>query len=190
MSKNKNLQTNQAQNFVLRSLNSVQIGLYIILSAYVIKSLLHAMINDDSFLGMLSIQLVEVMSLSFLILTLLLSAIAIFFSSRRKSRKFGFKVWNAVSKKQATSYFLLTLPGVFFLSLLSQNGYANYLVPFFLLFISFGLALFNQQKKQAYYLISASGAILAIITLLIPTYWYSSLLIFGITFVVYGIMNI
>ena len=59
MGKSKNLQANNSQNFILKGLNSIQVGLYFLLSVYILKSLLEAFLSDESFLAMMSIQIIE-----------------------------------------------------------------------------------------------------------------------------------
>ena len=60
MSKKKDLHDNFSLNFVLRSFNSVQIGLYLLLGAYLLKSSLQNFIADENPMGMLSIEIIEI----------------------------------------------------------------------------------------------------------------------------------
>lgn len=188
MSKNTNLEVSENQNFILRGSNSIQIGIYIIITAFVINTLLNGFINDNSFVGMLSIQIIEVFGLVFSFLTILLSALAILFSNRRYLRKQGIQLWNKESKKIATSYFLFFIPMITFGTLLLKNGLIKYIPILVLISIGTFLTSFNTEKKKERYLISGICLLLAVITFMIPTYWYASLMILGGSFFVYGVM--
>lgn len=188
MSKYKNLTANTSQNFTLRGLNSIQVGLYILLGAYLIKSALQGFISDVSLMGMMSIQIIEVMSLSIVVLVFLFSSLAIYFSSRRNARRSGHKVWNIRSKKHFWTYFSLIILGVVILKIIENFGLISYLTPGFLLYIAAVLFALNNKKKKPYYLLAAIQLLLAALVLLIPSYWYSALTITGASFLVYGIM--
>jgi len=189
MGKNKNLTTNSDQNFILKGFNSIQIGLYILLGAYLIKSLLQNFIADENPIGMMSIEIIEVLSLSIVILVILFSTLAIFFSSRRQSRRSHHKVWNKKSKTHFWKFITLTIIGLLVLNYMHNSGYIKYLSPGFLLYFGLMLILLNSKKKKPYYLLAVISMILSVLVFLIPTYWYSSLLIVGVGFLVYGIMK-
>ncbi|MFD2566347.1 hypothetical protein [Pseudotenacibaculum haliotis] len=188
MSKYKNLTANTSQNFILRGLNSIQVGLYILLGAYLIKSSLLGFISDVSLMGMMSIQIIEIMSISVVILVFLFSSLAIYFSSRRNARRSGHKVWNAKSKKHFWLYFLLISVGIILLKIIENLGSIHYLTPAFLIYFSAVLFLLNTKKKKPYYILAGINLFLAALVLLIPSYWYSALTITGAGFLVYGIM--
>lgn len=188
MSKSKNLQTNDAQNFILKGLNSIQIGLYFLLSVYVLKSLLDAFLSDESFLAMMSIQIIENIGVSLAVFIFLFSALAVFFSSRRRTRKMGFKVWNSESKKHFWIYSIFTIIGIVILSFVKILGYTVYLAPLFLLFSGSLLALLNTKKEKPYYLLAGINVLLAVLVFIIPSYWYSAILIVGISFLAYGVV--
>tara|TARA_R110001632_G_scaffold139915_3_gene255759 strand:+ start:1647 stop:2219 length:573 start_codon:yes stop_codon:yes gene_type:complete len=187
MAKNRNLQENSTQNFILKGFNSVQIGGYILLGSYLINSSLQDFIADDNPMGMMSIQIIETICFFIIFLVFAFSTLAIFFSSRRTARKENIKIWNKVSKQHFLNFLMIVLPGIFFLSLIKNLG-INYLTPFFLLYLGFVLAILNSKKKKQYYLLAAISVLLAVIVYIIPTYWYSSLLIIGGSFFVYGII--
>ncbi|MEQ6124555.1 hypothetical protein AAON49_10165 [Pseudotenacibaculum sp. MALMAid0570] len=188
MSKYKNLKTNSSQNFILKGFNSIQIGLYIVLGAYLFKLFLQGFLSDDSLLGMMSIEIIEMIGLGITSLVFILSALAIFFSNRRRLRKTGNKVWNSNSKKHFLKFFLTVVVGIVVLTLFQNLGFTAYLAPFLLTFFALLLLILNSKKKQAYYFIAIIGFVLAILSILIPSYWYSSLLIVGATFFVYGVV--
>lgn len=188
MSSKKKLKTNNSQNFILKGLNSVQIGLYFLLGAYILKSSLQGFISDGSLMGMMSIQIIEVLGLSVLLLVFLFSTLAVFYSSRRNSRRSGFKVWNANSKKHFWFYLILIILGIILLSILNGLGYTVFLAPAFLLYLGLILAFLNKKKQQPYYLLASISAFLSLLVFMIPSYWYSALLIVGVGFLAYGIV--
>ena len=188
MSKNKNLQANNSQNFILKGINSIQIGLYILLSVYLLKSLLDAFLSDESFLAMMSIQIIENIGISLVVFIFLFSALAVFFSSRRRARKLGFKVWNPQSKKQFWIYSAFVIIGIVILSFVKSIGLTTYLAPLFLLFSGTLFALLNAKKEKPYYLLAGINVLLAVLVFIIPSYWYSAILIVGISFLAYGVV--
>jgi len=188
MPSSKNLTTNNTQNFILKGFNSIQIGLYMLLGVYVINASILGFIADSNPLGMLSIEIIESICMFMVVLVGFFSMFAVFFSSRRAARKAGVAVWNAASKKQFGLYALAVILGMFLLSL-AKNTAVNYATPFFLGYLGLVMALFNTQRKKPYDLLVAICLLLAVVVFVIPTYWYSSLLILGGSFFVYGIAN-
>lgn len=188
MSKKRTLTKNTSQNFILKGSNSIQIGIYLLLFVFLFKSLLDGFLSDVSMLGMMSIQIIESVGSFFVILLILLSATALFFSNRRSSRRVGIEVWNKVSRKQLLIYFTVSILLFIVLFALKSLGYSNYLGPLFLL--SFGSILFisNPKRKKAHLLLTGISTVLAVLVFLIPSYWYSAILILGGSLVVYGIM--
>ena len=186
MATDKNLTENTTQNFILKGFNSIQIGLYILLASYVINDSILGFVAEENPMGMLSVEIIETICLFMIVLVGFFSMLAVFFSSRRASRKAGDMVWNAASKKQFLSYFVSFVLGVFLL-VFAKNSAINYATPFFLLYLGLVLSVLNTQRKKEYYLLVAVAILLAIVVYIIPTYWYSSLLIVGGSFFVYGI---
>ena len=188
MASSKNLTTNNTQNFILKGFNSIQIGLYMLLSVYVINAAILGFIADSNPLGMLSIEIIESICMFMLVLVGFFSMFAVFFSSRRAARKSGMAVWNTASKKQVGLYVFAMVLGIFLLSL-AKNMAVNYATPFFLGYLGLFMALVNSQRKKIYDLLVVVSFLLAVVVFVIPTYWYSSLLILGASFFVYGIAN-
>ena len=186
MATDKNLTENTNQNFILKGVNSIQIGLYILIASYVINDSILGFVAEENPMGMLSVEIIETICLFMIVLAGFFSMLAVFFSSRRASRKAGEMVWNAASKKQFLSYFVSFVLGVFLLVFV-KNTAINYVTPFFLLYLGLVLSILNTQRKKEYYLLIALSVLLAIVVYIIPTYWYSSLLIVGGSFFVYGI---
>ena len=188
MSKIKNLQKNSSVNFILKGLNSIQIGLYILLGAFLLKSSFQNFTADDNPMGMLSVEIIEIIGFSIFVLVALFSSFAVYFSSKRNLKKSGYSVWNIQSKKHAWIYFLLVIIGIVSLKVLYDLGYIMYLSPFALTYLGLLLVVLNSSKKKPYYLLSGISFLMAVTVFTIPTYWYSAALIVAASFLVYGIM--
>jgi L-asparagine transporter-like permease len=189
MSKNKNLHDNFSLNFVLRSFNSVRIGLYFSLGAYLLKSSLQNFIADENPMGMLSIEIIEILQISIVFLVALFSSFALLFSARRQSRKFQFKLWNAKTKRFFWIYLIAIVIGIFLLNFIANSGNIIFLAPTFLVYYGAFLAILNSEKKKNLYLISGISLLLAFLVYIIPTYWYSAILIVGASHIVYGLTH-
>lgn len=187
MARDKKLTKNTNQNFILKGFNSIQIGLYILLASYVINDSILGFVAEENPMGMLSIEIIETICLFMIVLVGFFSMTAVFFSSRRASRKMRNMVWNTASKKQFLSYFVSFVLGVFLLVFV-KNTAINYATPFFLLYLGLVLSILNTQQKKEYYLLVAVAILLTVVVTVIPTYWYSSLLIVGGSFFVYGLI--
>ncbi len=186
MSKDQKL--NSKVNFTLKGLNSIQIGLYMLLFAYLIQGLLNGFMSDSSFLAMMSIQIVEVQIVFLAFLFILFSYFALFFSSRRTSRKNKKQFWNTPTKATFWVTFFLTVITIALLFFLNKQGLFLELTSVFLLLYGIYILLFNFRKKKQFQLLGAICLFLSIVTFIIPSYWYNSLLILGIGHVVYGLM--
>ena len=190
MSNNKILTKTTKQNFKLYGFNSILIGLYFILFSYIIKLLIDGFLSEMSMMGMMSIQIIEIIGFSLSLLLIFLTAFAIYFSNKRQLKKQGSKIWNSLSKTKSIRYFLFFFTTVLFSSLILETGYPNYLAVFILMMIGvyFLIIAIKSPQKKALKSIAFISIILAIITFLIPTYWYSSFNIVGVSFFVYGLM--
>ena len=187
MSKKRNLQPNSELNFVLKGFNSIQIGIYFLIFGYVTKAFFEGFLSDSSLLGMMSIEIIEMIVSILAVLFAVFSYFALFFSSRRSSRKKEIQLWNPVTKATFSVTFLLSAIVLFALSYLYQQGFFLDITAVFLLLYGVYLLLYNFRKKTEMYLIGIICLSLAVVCFVIPTYWYSSLLIVGISHVVYGI---
>jgi L-asparagine transporter-like permease len=189
MSKNKNSYDNLSLNFVLRSFNSVQVGLYFLLAAFLIKSSLENFIADNNPMGMMSIEIIEILILFVVIFMILFSSFALLFSGRRQAKKYQYKLWNGTTKKYFLSYLILSVLGIVLLKMIVSSGNTEFLAPIFLVYYGIFLAIMNSKKKKILYLISGLSGILAFLVFIIPTYWYSALLILGTGHIIYGLVN-
>ncbi len=189
MNKNKNLHDNLSLNFVLRSFNSVQIGIYFLLGGYLLKSSLQNFIAEENLMGMMSIEIIEVLAISIVVLMVVFSSLALFFSGKRQARKHQYKLWSKKTKKYFRVYLILIIGGIILLKFIANTGNISILVPLFLAYYSVSLAILNSKRIKNLYLISGVGLLLSLIVYIIPTYWYSSLLILGTSHIVYGLIH-
>lgn len=186
MSSNQHLNPNNSRNFTLFGHNSILIGTYLLLFVYALRSMLDGFLLETSMLGMMSIEIIELTGLSFTILFAILSGTAVFFSCRRNCRKNHIKVWNTPTKRQALLYLTCTMIFIVAMLLSSSLGLSHFLSPIFLSAIGIILLVLNKKRTQAPWLMTVLALALAMLTIFIPMYWYSALLILGIAFVVYG----
>lgn len=180
--------TNTSQNFILRGFNSIQIGIYLILFTFLFKSLFDGFLSDISMIGMVSIEIIEIAAIVFISLLISLSGFAVFFSSRRLARRSDYKLMNKRTFRQFAFYLGWTFPAFLILYVIVNGGYSMYAGVSFLLLLGTILLVLNSSKKKPLYLLAGMSIALALISYLIPTYWYSSLMIMGGAFIVYGIM--
>ena len=186
MSSKQHLNPNNSRNFTLFGHNSILIGTYLLLFVYALRSMLDGFLLETSMLGMMSIEIIELTGLSFTILFAILSGTAVFFSCRRNCRKNHIKVWNTPTKRQALLYLTCTMIFIVAMLLSSSLGLSHFLSPIFLSAIGIILLVLNKKRTQAPWLMTVLALALAMLTIFIPMYWYSALLILGIAFVVYG----
>lgn len=188
MAKNKNLQPNSDINFILKGVNSIQIGIYFLLFAYLIKNLLEGFLSDSSLLAMMSIEIIEFQITGLGFVFVIFSYFALFFSSRRTCRKNNQKFWSKPTKATFWITFVLTIVVAFALSYFNSTGFSIQLVSIFFLLYGIYLIFFNFRKKKQLRLFGIICLALAVLTFLIPTYWYNALLIIGVSHIVYGLI--
>jgi hypothetical protein len=188
MGKNRTLTINDTQNFILKGSNSIQIGIYLLLFVFILKSLLDGFLSDVSMLGMMSIEIIELAAFIFISLFILLSGLAVLFSNRRRTRRAGYKLMNKKTFRQFAFYLGWTLPAFLIIYSIANGGYSMFAGVSFLFLLGTILIGLNSSKKKALYILSGLSIGLAVISYLIPSYWYSSILIMGGAFIVYGIM--
>jgi hypothetical protein len=183
MSKHDNLEV----NFSLKGNASIQIGVYFLITAYLIKTILDGFLIDDNLVGMFSPEILEFIITGITFSTFLLSGLALYFKGKRNAKKFEYQLFNKKTKKNFW-LFILSFIGIFiFLVVLKNLGYIDFIVPSFL--ILYGLLTFLNKKKErkGLLIISAISILLGVICILIPGYWYSSLCILGIGHIAYGV---
>lgn len=181
-------QDNSEVNFSLKGNTSIQIGIYFLLGAYCIKTILDGFLIDDNPFGMLSPQILEVLVAILTILCFVLSSFALFFKGKRNAKKQGVLLWNSSTKSAVYKY--ISSFTILFLTLyfLTKQGRIDSLVPVFLIIYASILFVFKNKDQKNRLIISGICILLAIVCFLIPSYWYSSLFILGVAHSTYGIM--
>ena len=177
-----------SSSFSLKGFTAIQIGMYFLLAAYLIKNILDGFLIDDNPMGMMSAQIIEITIISILIFVFLFSSLALFFSAKRRSKKLELSLWNPVSKYNLWRYLGSFLTLFLILYFLMNQGFIDLLSPIFMFFYALILFLINQKSNKYLQIISGICALLAVICFLIPSYWYASILILGIAHITFGIV--
>ena len=173
-------------NFSLKGFTSILIGLYFFIAGSLINSIVEGFLIDDNPMGMLSPQIVEIAILALLFFVFLFSTLALFFGGRRTAKKFDYKLWNTETKIAFRNYIFKIIVIFSVLIILMTLGFINYLTPVFLILYGGLLALSMNKQRKNLLVLSGLSIFLAVICLLIPSYWYASLSIIGIAHIAYG----
>lgn len=188
MANTRNLQANTDLNFILRGTNSIQIGIYFLVAAYLFQSIFSGFLSDSSLIGMMSIEIIESMLIAITVLFFAFAYFALYFSNRRVCRKHKTLFWNSITKVVFFVTTVLSIVTIIALSYLNSQGLFLDITPVFLILYGSYLLLFNFRKKQQLYYLGSLSILLAILCFLIPTYWYSSIFILGVGHIIYGIV--
>jgi hypothetical protein len=175
-------------NFSLKGITSILIGTYIFIAGYLIKAILMGFLIDDNVIGMLSAEILEVLIIVIAFLVFLFSSLALFFAGKRSAKKFQHKLWNGKTKAAIWKYFLEIVIIFVILIVLMNQGYIDYITPAFLFLFGVLLFLFKKKKEKNLLILSSLCLLLAVMCILIPSYWYSSLSILGIAHITYGVV--
>lgn len=174
-------------NFSLAGFTSIQIGIYILLAAFAIETLLLDFLDADT-LGLSSETNLVIAIATITFFALLFSFFALFFRGKRNAKEEQLQLWN--QKSVATFWIILiaflSIYGLLFL-VYNQN-FEDYITPTFLIFYGLLLFVFHQKERKNLLIISGICLFLAIICFMIPTYWYSSLVILGLAHITYGVV--
>jgi len=175
-------------NFSLVGFTSIQIGVYILLAAFAIETLL-VNFSDTDTLGLSSeINLVIAIS-TITFFTVLFSFFALFFKGKRNAKEQKLQLWN---QKSVTTFWIIFIAflSIFGILIFAYNqGFEDLITPVFLIFYGFLLFGFHKKERKNLLIISGICLFLSIICFLIPMYWYSSLLILGVAHITYGFVN-
>ena len=183
---NNDVQDTNSPNFILKGFTSAQVGLYFLASAYLIKKTIGNFLVDDTLMMFMSVQLIEFFVVGILFLLFLFSSLAIFYSNRRKARKSSQRIWNPVSKKRFWIFLTHVIISLCILILFYSNGLYNYLGPVGLILYAFLLTALSAFNKT-YLLFAFITLLLAVMSFIIPNYWYSSMLLIGVAHFAYGV---
>ncbi|UAM97016.1 hypothetical protein K8354_11860 [Polaribacter litorisediminis] len=184
-----NTQNHFKVNFSLQGFASVQIGIYFMLAGYLIKNILDGFLIDDNTMGMLSAEIIEVLLIVIAVLTFMFSSLAIYFKSRRRSKKLNDTLWNPKTKTTFWIYILSSLLIFLILIFLMNQGFIDYIAPVFLILYAILVFVLRNKDNKSILIISSICLLLATLCFLIPSYWYSSLIILGLTHITFGIVK-
>ncbi|WP_026775288.1 hypothetical protein [Polaribacter sp. Hel_I_88] len=179
--------TTSQLNFSLIGFTSIQIGIYILLAAYAIETLLLNFMETDT-LGLSSEINLVIAIASITFFTVLFSFFAMFFKGKRNAKKQQLQLWNQKSISTFWIIFVSFLAIYGILYLFYTQNLEDFITPTFLIF--YGLLLFAFHKKERKNLLIISGIciLFSIICFMIPSYWYSALVILGVAHITYGVV--
>ena len=183
---NSNQNNTFASNFRVNGIVSISIGLYFLAAAYLIKSSLDGYVLDGYSSGKLSEASIPLFIGMMTVLTLLFSGFTIYFFARHRSRIQKQALWNSPTQQAALRYGMaLVIIGIVLFTL-KAYGSNEFLVPAFL--IGFALhSLWQTGLRKEQLLIPGLCVLLTAVCLVIPSYWYPSLLMLGVAYITRGI---
>jgi hypothetical protein len=120
------------------------------------------------------------------ILTVLFSGITMYFFGFRQAKTSNQELWNTKSKQTALKFIVLFSVLLTLLFFLKSEGKIEFITPVFL----FGFAVHHLLQSKLVtenLLIPGLCVLLGIVCIVIPSYWYPSLLMLGIAFITLGI---
>ena len=188
MNKNSTLQDNLSSFFILKGFTAILIGIYIYGGAYIIKAVLDGFLKEGNPIELMPIENIELLSIGIAFLVVLFSLITHYISGKNSAKKTQQELWNTATKKNAKTLVIGILLIFSILIVLKSFGFINYITP--TLLILYGILLFllkNKARKDLLVLI-ALCILLGTLCFLIPSYWYSALIIISIVHVTYGVM--
>ncbi|WP_288955388.1 hypothetical protein [uncultured Polaribacter sp.] len=175
-------------NFSLKGFTSILIGVYFLLGSYVIKTLLDGFLIDDNPAGMMSVEIIEFLVIGIALFVFLFSSLALFFAGRRNSKRFQYKLWNGKTIAAFFKYFIGFVIMLIVLVIIKNQGFIDYLTPTFLVLYGILLFVFKNKERKQLLVLSGLCLLLALMCILIPSYWYSSLSILGVAHITYGVV--
>lgn len=176
-------------NFSLKGFTSVLIGAYLFITVYLIKTILKEFLTDDSPFGMLSTEIIEIFIIFLIFCGMLFTSLALFFSGKRNAKKKQCPLWNQKTKAAFRKYILFIIVAFGSLIILFNLGFVAYLTPTFLIIYAFLLFTFKNKARKNLLILAGLNVFLALICLLIPSYWFASFSILGIAHITYGIVE-
>jgi hypothetical protein len=183
------IQETNSNHFVLKGLPSILIGAYILVGAYIIKAILDKLVVTDESLETISLNGIQLLILAVIFHVLVASTLTIYLIEKNKTKKLKKELWNLetklILKKFVLGIVIITLT---LLTLLEFDFY-TYLTPIFLLFYGILLYILKNSNRKDFLILAALSALLGVLSFMIPTYWYSSLVILGVAHITYGVVN-
>jgi Na+/melibiose symporter-like transporter len=176
--------------FSLSGLSAILLGIYGLLTVYVVHMLTST--YGDGFDGssQLPIALLEIVILVLAVIMILISLITVRIRAKRRSKKSNEKLWNPLSKKLRLHTLIPLLLFIIVLVIIANKGYYSYITP--LLLLLYGMFLLNLSRFS-----SGSIKYLAVaeIMLAITSYFlYDKEMLFlglgfGIFHIIYGLIT-
>jgi hypothetical protein len=189
MAKNKNLIKNTSYNFKLRSRPSFFIGIYIITTSLLIDLVIVGFTTEASPFSFLTVNFLEFFIFSISLLGITFSLLALFLGNRKHQRRIGYKIWNKNSKKMMWFVFFAITVLYFIEFYLLRIGQETFIIPTFIISYGFLLILFNFSRIKVLYQFSMTSFIIGFLPLLIENFSFQTLIIFGISHLVFGFLN-
>lgn len=179
----KQMMSQSTQFISLSGLSGILSGIYALIGAYFVNSLLEQNKYD--------VVIIEGLTFKLIVLTaavvLLLSLITAFVMTKQKAKKVGEKMWNASAKRLLINFCIPLFTGGIFALLLLRHEVYGLIAPIMLIF--YGLACINASKytlKDVRYL-GITEIILGLFAVEFSGYGlYFWILGFGICHIVYG----
>lgn len=179
----KNMMSQSTQFISLSGLSGILAGIYALIGAYIVNSLLEQNKYDVVIIEGLTFKLIILTA----VVVLLLSLITAFIMTKQKAKKAGEKVWNAAAKRLLINFCIPLFTGGIFAILLLRHEIYGLIAPITLIF--YGLACLNASKytlKDVRYL-GISEIVLGLIAVEFSGYGlYFWVMGFGICHIVYG----
>jgi hypothetical protein len=150
--------------------------------------MLNGFLVDGNPMGFMSPEIIEILFILIGFIVFLFSLLALFFAGKRNSKRFHYKLWNGKTKiafwKCITGIVLIFA----ILMSLASKGLENIITPAFLVLYGGLLLLLKGKSRKSIFSLVLVSFLLAVVSFLIPTYWYSSLTILGIAHITYGLI--
>jgi hypothetical protein len=174
-------------NFSFTGLTSIFLGSHFLIAAFIIKSIIDGAKLRGEGLNYNYSSLTETYIIIIVIVAFLLFPLSILFTEKRKAKKQGYNCLNPMTKRVLLRY-TLTLTTLFvILFFVGKQALYNYIVPCFLIIYSVILFVFERKEHRNVLIISGVCILFSIICIIIPSYWYYSLFILGVSHLTYGI---
>lgn len=179
----KHMMSQSTQFISLSGLSGILAGIYALIGAYIVNSLLEQNKYDVVIIEGLTFKLIILTA----VVVLLLSLITAFIMTKQKAKKVGEKVWNAAAKRLLINFCIPLFTGGIFAILLLRHEIYGLIAPITLIF--YGLACLNASKytlKDVRYL-GITEIVLGLIAVEFSGYGlYFWVMGFGICHIVYG----
>ncbi len=173
-------------HFGVSGFTSIQIGIYLLLAAYLIKSSLDGYLIDSYTANQLSQDQIELFVQILIAATFIFSVLTLYVKGLSNARKIGSPLWNERNKKSALLFVLFFIGLLSVLYVLQAQGLTIYVAPTFLIGFAIHSILQRHTPKEVL-LIPGLCILLAFVCILIPGYWYASTLLLGVAYITKGI---